>query len=1179
MRRISCLLLVCLFLFTICFQTVASAAASDIVGAYAAPLVAGDSINADSISIWGNYIFASTVDNGLEIIDMESYSVIAAWQFDNTIIPGLNSFASEQTVVTDEYIICSNGTYIVVFPNEGKYTDTPPEMIVRISPSPANAFRSFNQLSRMFVKDGYLYLFDITERNELDAVDGEANHVVAWKVPLELIANPTYEYEAQKWMGLGDSSIEYVVLGEYEYLWNTVEIDDNYAYCVTYNDELLLPKKTLFVNTVNLDTLEVSSGKILQNSASGLQTEFRVAGEVDMDYIRSLELYVARVSDTERVPLSSFLDVENTEYLMIDIEEDNGVSTVKIMFSEDVIGALVDVFNCSEDDVVNNGIVFAVDVDGAQKQFTYITNEVAYATGIIALDSRGGNAYVMTGTATGRNVLLSIDTSGNEISVIGRKAVTPIGTYDIAMDAVCVGDYLIALYKGPTSIAAVYDISSPGNIPYNFAFGLNIRDGIFISNTLSSMVYYGNRYYYASTLGNRVGMFETDESARFANITARDAEMPVRVYGYSSDYDEVQVTLDDGDTINVPVHDGIWSYLISMANNGAHTVTVDIGGYSESFDYTVDVPLPMSIEEAGYDENDAFYAVIANNTLKYESSLHNESIRAVAVAYDSDGNRIPGAVCEVNDTIPYGEEKVVHFDVEEGSTIKIYVLDQNMDPLTTAYTYDGQLRGEETPTVAGSVRSMSLNKSVVDANNKVIHVGGQVDCDGTRPVSMYVSVGGQTYDIQQITCNEDGTFEFEYSYANDNISGDAVYDIRVSAMMDGIANIVSESVSVMDSSTFESHMNNITNNVVDGEALLGYLENEKQFAREAGMDIDDADFSTLSTSDKVEVMDEMLEIIKSGDRTTLADAFKAKSAEVKEATDTVSAIEEINSSIRSSLYGVLEKYKDLIDISDSVWNRYSKHKNISLVSKYFLEKGDITDLSQVESRLDDAIDKADDNSSSGSTKESSRGGIRDTVVPANPPDLTTANPEDVHQPEDVTFVDLDSASWAKDAILSLAEKGIVNGITRTEFYPVDGVTREQFVKMLVIAFGLEDSTAECTFSDVDSGAWYYEYVAAAQKCGLAEGDGENFGIGRPMTREEMATFAYRAASIAGIALPEKVEASQFVDGAEIADYAVEAISAMQKAGIINGVDGNRFAPSEGCTRAMAAKVVYELLNI
>ena len=118
MKRVTCLMLVCLFLFTISFSTIVSA--KNIEGAETISLKSGDTVNANSISIWGNYIFASTTDNGLEIIDMENNSVIAKWNLaDINIIPGLNSFSSVQTVVNDDYIICADSRYVVVSPMKG----------------------------------------------------------------------------------------------------------------------------------------------------------------------------------------------------------------------------------------------------------------------------------------------------------------------------------------------------------------------------------------------------------------------------------------------------------------------------------------------------------------------------------------------------------------------------------------------------------------------------------------------------------------------------------------------------------------------------------------------------------------------------------------------------------------------------------------------------------------------------------------------------------------------------------------------------------------------------------------------------------------------------------------------------------------------------------------------------
>ena len=43
----------------------------------------------------------------------------------------------------------------------------------------------------------------------------------------------------------------------------------------------------------------------------------------------------------------------------------------------------------------------------------------------------------------------------------------------------------------------------------------------------------------------------------------------------------------------------------------------------------------------------------------------------------------------------------------------------------------------------------------------------------------------------------------------------------------------------------------------------------------------------------------------------------------------------------------------------------------------------------------------------------------------------------------------------------------------------------------------------------------------------------------------------------------------------VADYARESIEELYCAGVINGVGGNAFAPTENCTRAQAAKIIYE----
>ena len=141
------------------------------------------------------------------------------------------------------------------------------------------------------------------------------------------------------------------------------------------------------------------------------------------------------------------------------------------------------------------------------------------------------------------------------------------------------------------------------------------------------------------------------------------------------------------------------------------------------------------------------------------------------------------------------------------------------------------------------------------------------------------------------------------------------------------------------------------------------------------------------------------------------------------------------------------------------------------------------------------------------------------------------------------------------------------------------VTREQFIKMLVEAFGFTSNGGNVNFNDVDKNAWYYSYVKTAANIGLAEGYDGKFGIGEELTREQMATMLYRAAKLANITLNEVNDEIEFKDAEEIADYAVEAMNKLSAAGIISGTGNNMCSPKEISNRAMAAKVIYELTQI
>lgn len=177
---------------------------------------------------------------------------------------------------------------------------------------------------------------------------------------------------------------------------------------------------------------------------------------------------------------------------------------------------------------------------------------------------------------------------------------------------------------------------------------------------------------------------------------------------------------------------------------------------------------------------------------------------------------------------------------------------------------------------------------------------------------------------------------------------------------------------------------------------------------------------------------------------------------------------------------------------------------------------------------------------------------------------------------EVTFSDIDHVYWAHDAIKYFTENGIIKQNFEKKLYPDTPITREEFVDLLISAFGLYDDTAECEFIDA-IGNEYYGSIATANKLGIVNGISETtFGTGRYILRRDICTMAYRMLLFCGIDYEIDTELP-FYDTAEIPEYAFNSVAVLTQTGIISGDDGNMFNPANNTTRAEALKIVYLLM--
>lgn len=219
-------------------------------------------------------------------------------------------------------------------------------------------------------------------------------------------------------------------------------------------------------------------------------------------------------------------------------------------------------------------------------------------------------------------------------------------------------------------------------------------------------------------------------------------------------------------------------------------------------------------------------------------------------------------------------------------------------------------------------------------------------------------------------------------------------------------------------------------------------------------------------------------------------------------------------------------------------------------------------------------DSSSDNSSqkSGGGGKSSGGGV---------PQLPELTPIEPLPTEDTAseFSDLKHFDWAKEHIMKLKEMGIISGTEDGLFEPNRGVNKEEFIKMTVMAAKDFDESAECSFTDVARGAWYYPYVASAAATGLVLGNPEGrFGSGMKVSRQDAAVILCRLLEQKGAVLGASAE-TVFADEESIADYALSAVKKLHQAGIVKGFEDQKFLPDKLCSRAEAAVMISHALTM
>lgn len=206
--------------------------------------------------------------------------------------------------------------------------------------------------------------------------------------------------------------------------------------------------------------------------------------------------------------------------------------------------------------------------------------------------------------------------------------------------------------------------------------------------------------------------------------------------------------------------------------------------------------------------------------------------------------------------------------------------------------------------------------------------------------------------------------------------------------------------------------------------------------------------------------------------------------------------------------------------------------------------------------------------------------IRYAVINARGEEEAAVSEEIVPEIE-FPFADVSDQDPNCAAIYDVFAKGLMLGVSDTEFAPEATLTRGMLVTILYRLAGEPAFMNDNVFDDVESGSWYEKAIVWANGKGIVFGYGDGkFGPEDPVTREQMAAIFYRYAEYKEFdtEVDPNTNFLSFDDVFEISEYAMAPMFWAIYNDMITETEGWLF-PAEGATRGDAAKFLSGFCGI
>ena len=184
-------------------------------------------------------------------------------------------------------------------------------------------------------------------------------------------------------------------------------------------------------------------------------------------------------------------------------------------------------------------------------------------------------------------------------------------------------------------------------------------------------------------------------------------------------------------------------------------------------------------------------------------------------------------------------------------------------------------------------------------------------------------------------------------------------------------------------------------------------------------------------------------------------------------------------------------------------------------------------------------------------------------------------PEDGNKPADGKFADVDDSHWAAKAAYELKAKGIISGDANNNANFDANITRQETAKLAILVNGIKAEAGDITATDAaDVSDWAKDFMASAIKAGIMTGYED--GTVKPLntiTREEMVAIIIRAL---GVQVSDDAKLD-FADKADIT-WSAPYVAAAVELGFVTGYEDNTFKAKQPITRAEAFVIFDRVLT-